>query len=343
MAADGNDIIIRGIYEGGEIPEEQEDDYGEPWEIILGDVTHLTVDEFISVIPGWRFHRHPSLVEFVCHIGVTKIEESAFERCPHLKRLIMPSVEEVEEGAFFECESFEYVECDELEKVESYAFAHCSSLGSIDLPSARVVKECAFIGCSNLMHANFGKSLESLGEMALANCGSIERITIPLKNGLFNSPLKNGLFKRDKVFAGCDNLKRVDLVDGDAIQETLETLLVDEWRIDIRNEIDSINQILPNADLTARYSESGGKTEAIRKWISRVLDKIISYKAQHRRLTNEAATVLLDVLSNDMLVTKNVLPFLALPSYTFDGEDESNVNLLNSDQPTRKRPQLEGE
>jgi hypothetical protein len=63
----------------------------------------------------------------------------------------------------------------------------------------------------------------------------------------------------------------------------------------------------------------GGKTEAMQTWIRSVLHKVLQYKAEHRRLLNEAAITLQLALPND-IVFKNVLPFLELPSYTFQGE-----------------------
>ena len=91
----------------------------------------------------------------------------------------------------------------------------------------------------------------------------------------------------------------------------------------MRNEIDYINQILPNtytpANATIYYS-IGRKTRAIREWIQRVLRKIHHYKAQHHSLLNEAIAILQLDLPRD-IVHNHVLAFLKLPLYTFDGED----------------------
>ena len=55
------------------------------------------------------------------------------------------------------------------------------------------------------------------------------------------------------------------------------------------------------------------------------IGKIIhyKYKAEHRRLLNKTATILPIVLPQD-LVTNNVLPFLELPSYIFEGENHED-------------------
>ena len=69
------------------------------------------------------------------------------------------------------------------------------------------------------------------------------------------------------------------------------------------------------------YDDVGGKARAIRTWIRSVLGKIIHYKAEHQRLLDgDVATTLQPVLPQD-IVMNNVLPFLKLPSYTFEVED----------------------
>ena len=214
-------------------------------------------------------------------------------------------------------DAIEHVECKKLEIIGECAFRDCRSLESIDLSSAKSVEEGAFIGCEALRDVKFGKSLDWLGTEAFDDCTSLERITIPLKNGLTEN---------DSVFGGCENLKRVDLVEDKILHETATALLLGEWRQDLRNVIDSINQILPNIPAERLYEYNiygeavvvGGKTRAIREWIQRVLRKIHHYKAQHRSILNEAAAILQLDLPSD-IVHNNVLAFFELPLHTFDG------------------------
>mmetsp|Transcript_13129 Transcript_13129/g.16730 ORF Transcript_13129/g.16730 Transcript_13129/m.16730 type:complete len:110 (-) Transcript_13129:29-358(-) len=91
-------------------------------------------------------------------------------------------------------------------------------------------------------------------------------------------------------------------------------------------EINSINQILPTTPAGDVIVDMGGKALAIRMWIRSVLRKIIQYKAQHQHVLEEAATTLKLALPQD-IVMKNVIPFLELPSFTFevgDHEDEED-------------------
>ena len=110
----------------------------------------------------------------------------------------------------------------------------------------------------------------------------------------------------------------------------------------MEDEIDSINQTLPNI-------QSIEKTGAIQQWITRVLGRMEHYRSEHKMLVKEAMTLLelalwkatllnevdekncsVDVVSKKAkidaeaarkehrvtcgasIVTKNVLPFLAL-------------------------------
>ena len=153
----------------------------------------------------------------------------------------------------------------------------------------------------------FGKELETIGYGAFNNCTSLQRITIPLKDGIIT---------HDNIFDGCDNLKHVDLVEGAILKETVTALQLEDWRNDMNAEIDAINQIiLPLAPAGMK------KARLIRPWIRAVVGKIVHYKIQHSRLLNEAATSLELALLPKDIVIKNVLPFLELPSYAFEGEE----------------------
>eukprot|EP00985_Skeletonema_marinoi_P007625 scaffold3368_cov85-Skeletonema_marinoi.AAC.1 len=286
--------------------------------LIPPDVTRVRIHESLTVIPAYAFEGNRNIKEVDFHIGVKTVEGYAFRLCPSLRRVIMPGVEVVERGAFNYCEALTYVECDKLEIIVRYAFAGCKSLGSINLPSAKIIGGAVFKYCTALTNVKFGKELESIGWCAFYCCTSLERITIPLKDGMITE---------NDTFIGCENLKHVDLVEGE-LHETIAALLLEDWKNDMNEEINSINQILP----TVYGEDTGddeGKARPVRRWIRSVLRKIIHYKAQHQHVLEEAATTLKLALPQD-IVMKNVLPFLELPSYTFevgdhdDEEDDSD-------------------
>ena len=278
-------------------------------EVVPDHVTHVIIDEALKFVRARAFEHHPNIEEVICHYGVEKIEKWAFNRCPRLRRVIMPGVKEVEKRAFGVCEALTYVEWGRLERIGEDAFYHCNRLSSVDLPSIRIVGGGAFDGCWGLVSAKFGKDLESFGGGVFSNCRSrLERIALPLKDGMITA---------DDLFQYCPNLNHVDLVGG--VHETIDALLLDEWKNDMNEEINSISQILPNTP-AGNFVNAGEKAQEIRAWIRSVLHKIVHYKAQHRRHLDAAASALHSALPNDIIL-KNVLPFVELPSHTFDGED----------------------
>eukprot|EP00984_Skeletonema_dohrnii_P002002 scaffold667_cov103-Skeletonema_dohrnii-CCMP3373.AAC.14 len=109
------------------------------------------------------------------------------------------------------CKALEDVECDKLETIGLSAFSFSESLRSINLPSARIVELRAFDECTALTNVKFGDKLESIRRGAFDGCTSLERITIPLKDDTITD---------DNTFQGCDNLKHVDLVEGE-VHETI--------------------------------------------------------------------------------------------------------------------------
>eukprot|EP00985_Skeletonema_marinoi_P022912 scaffold14882_cov102-Skeletonema_marinoi.AAC.2 len=277
--------------------------------VIPPGVTRVRIDESLTVIPANAFRGNLDIEEVKCHDRVKTVRERAFRNCPSLRIVIMPGVEEVEGYAFSNCYALTDVECGKLERIGRSAFRCCESLGSINLPSAKTVGDSAFYECKALTNVEFGKELESIGGRAFYCCTSLERITLPLKDGIITA---------DNTFRGCKKLEHVDLVEGEQLHGTIAALLSEEWRNDMNDKLGAINQSLPTTP-AGDWFEVGGKALVIRMWISSVLHKLIHYKAWHRRILNEVATLQL-VLPQD-IVNKNVLPFLKLPSYTFEGED----------------------
>ncbi len=301
MAAEGGDIV-RFTYTGA-------DD-----EDIPNDATHVFVN--IKTIPARAFMYHHNIIEVICHANVEEIEVEAFYCCS-LRRVIMRGVKMVGEGAFDQCRALEDVQCGELEIIKQGAFGNCKSLRSINLPSARIVEESAFSFCRVLKNVKFG-SLERFDEGAFDDCRSLERITIPLKDGMIND---------EDIFVGCENLNHVDLVEGALLHETIAALHMEDWRNDMNEEIDSINQILLTADAGGELDNyeivPGEKAQVIRRWLRSVLRKIINYQAEHQRVLEEAADTLGLALPRDIAMN-NVLSFLELPSHSFGVDDRGD-------------------
>jgi hypothetical protein len=96
--------------------------------------------------------------------------------------------------------------------------------------------------------------------------------------------LAYGLIIGRNAFNRCDNLSRVDVVAG-GIHKTISSLHLESWRNEMKDEIDSINQTLPN-------TQSSEKAGAIQQWITRVLGRMEHYKSEHQVLLKEAMTLL---------------------------------------------------
>ena len=247
----------------------------------------------------------------------------AFDDCPALRRVIMRGVTVIKEAAFLDCDALTDVECDKLEIIGWCAFSRCKSLTSINMPSARRVESNAFNECRALAEAKFGTMVERIGGMPFRFCTSLERITVPLKDGLIT---RDGC--RD-IFLGCGKLNHVDLVEGE-LHETIAALYLEDWKRDMSAEINSIGLILSNAQSAGGGWEQEQRLEreranAVRRWIRSILRKIIHYQAEHQRLLYQAASTLRFALPQD-ITSNNVLPFLQLPPHTFElGDDEEEL------------------
>ena len=308
-AVGGNNNIVRYTYTGA------------IGEVIPREATHINMDKGVRIVLEEAFRDFINVVELICHEGVEKIEEWAFWGCPRLRRVIMPGVKIVEAEAFANCIALEDVECGKLEIIREAAFIACNSLRSINLQSTRIVKNRAFGRCRALTDVKFGSKLQRFERCSFLQCPSLERIIIPLKDGLITHV---------NIFQECGNLKQVDLVDGE-LHETIAALHLEDWKNDMNQEIDSINQILPNASagIYIDFDDDpvyGEKARAIRRWIRTVLGKIIDYQAEHRLILEEDIATTLELALPRDIAMNNVLPFLELPSHTFEVGDDDDVD-----------------
>ena len=254
------------------------------------DVKRVRIAENIDTIPARTFANCHQLIEVEGHNKLKKIEEFALARCRRLRRLKrMNGVIEIEKYAFFDCNALRDLDFDKLEIIGESAFANCLSLRSINLPSVRRVKSWAFKFCRVLTDAVFGEDLERIAGSAFRGCTSMRRVAIPLKDNLI---------VEDDAFddaGNISNLSRVDIVGG--IHETISSLHMESWRDEMREEINRINQTLPE---TPR-----GKTVAIQQWIESVVGRIEHYKTEHKVLVKEAMALLELALWKAKLIDEN--------------------------------------
>jgi hypothetical protein len=238
------------------------------------DVKRVRIAENIDTILAETFRDREELIAVEGHDKIKKIEEWAFNECPCLRSVTkMQGVIEIGEQAFYSCNALSELEFDKLEIIGEWAFAHCYSLRSINMPSIRRVGACALSNCTALTDVVFGQDLERIENNVFYGC-ALRRIVFPLKGYLFIG---------HNAFGNCGNLSRVDTLAG-GIHKTISSLHLESWRGEMQDEIDRINQTLPNI----RY----GKSEAIQEWIDGVLQRMEHYKNEHKMLLKEAMALL---------------------------------------------------
>jgi len=123
---------------------------------------------------------------------------------------------------------------------------------------------------------------ETVGLIAFYHCPSLQRIAIPLKDNLLTLDSR---LQRYNQFGFCGNLTTIDLVGVEEIHKTISSFLLECWRNEMNQEIDQINQVLPN-------TSNREKTAEIQQWIRSVIDRIDHYKAEHYALLKEDMTQL---------------------------------------------------
>jgi hypothetical protein len=256
---DNNDVFI---YMGGEVPLH-----------LRGTITHAIVDRSVKIISAWAFMRCRNLVSLEMHDGVEII--GSFRQCKSLRIIKLTGVKIIGYKAFEDCPALADVEFgDKLETIAEYAFYCCISLRNIKLSKIRNIGSYAFYGCKQLAEVELSENLEFIGSSAFVNCRRLRHIVIPLERNLLGWG----------VFINCVDLSQVDLV-GETHQ-TISSLLLDSWRNEMKDDIDRINQVLPNT------ATDENKTTVIRQWMERVLERMEHYKSEHYALLKEDMTQL---------------------------------------------------
>jgi hypothetical protein len=260
-AEDGDDNDDVFIYMGGdqEVPE---------------DVTHVRVHKSVKIITEGAFYDCRNLVSVEMHDGVEIIEEQAFEDCISLKSIKLTGVRVIGAGAFHYCRALEDVDFgDKLETIGIWAFFCCEPLRNVKLPKVRVIGECAFGGCKQLTEVKLSEDLETIEGYAFGHCPRLRRIAVPLKDNLLDI----------NAFYQCNDLKTVNLVGW--VHNTISSLLLDGWRNEMKDEIDRINQVLPN-------TPANDKTEAIQQCMRSVLQRYEHLTSEHYALLKNNMTQL---------------------------------------------------
>ena len=215
------------------------------------------------------------------HNGIRKVMGRAFFNCKSLRRINLKSVVEIDGVAFYHCRNLESVEFDgdKIETIGNYAFDECFSLSHLKLPSIVTIGHSSFSKCDHLTDVELSERLETIGASAFKYCERLQRIAIPLKRDLI--PID--IWQEYSQFKYCDPLVSVRLVGG--THKTVASLHMESWKTEMTVDINRINQVLPSTDKRE-------KTEAIKRWMDSVIDKMDHYKSEHCRYVKEGITLL---------------------------------------------------
>ena len=124
-----------------------------------------------------------AFTEFRYFTGITQIDNSAFEGCSKLWKVVLPeNLERIGSSAFSKCYSLCHIELpNSITDIGAYAFSGCKSLISITIPDkVTVINKYLFADCTNLQNITLLEGITSLKERCfnIYEC-SIENFTIP--------------------------------------------------------------------------------------------------------------------------------------------------------------------
>ncbi len=264
---DSGDSIF--IYTGGRVPQH-----------LRKTITHARIDTSIQEIDAAAFMNCRKLTHIEMHTQVRKIAKRAFLRCSSLRSIKLPGVKTIDVEAFKLCDDLMDVEFGkDLEVIGKLAFYMCGSLRRLTVPAVSTIGLCAFSKCDQLREMTLmmmpgEEELVTIQGRAFADCPSLRRIAIPLKQDMLVST----------VFDDCDGLEKV--IPVGRIHETISSLHLESWRKEMRREIRRINRALPT------LNAEGIQTDGIKQWIGSVIRQMEHFKAEHCTLVREAMTLL---------------------------------------------------
>eukprot|EP00985_Skeletonema_marinoi_P000791 scaffold297_cov104-Skeletonema_marinoi.AAC.1 len=242
-------------------------------QVVPDDVRRVRIDKSVKIIPQRAFDGREHLLHVEFHDGIEEIGKWAFIRCILLRSVKLLGVKIIGEGAFSFCGLTDVEFGVELETLGACALLNCTSLTSLTMPSVKLIRRLAFSNCRQLTDLDLPEGLETIEASAFDGCHRLRRIAMPLKSDMIE----------DDAFYGCPKLATVDLVGG--IHNTTASLHLEEWRHEMKGEINRINQVL-------RDTMRKDPTPIVRYWIRSVISQFDHYKAEHILLLKEATTLL---------------------------------------------------
>ena len=234
----------------------------------------IIIPNSVTRIGKYAFHsaalkevKIPGSVNYFCHAfdkcenlqkvefsqGLRCISDSAFERCIHLKEIVIPnnsSMTEIGEKAFCGCNSLTSITIPEgVISIGGGAFKNCINLEEAKLPDSirklpggtffdyvfcrEIHEDGLFCGCRKLKRVNIPACVPAIPPDLFKGCISLKEVTIP------GSVTEIGR----RAFEGCTSLKKVTIPHS--VTSIEENAFKGCWglkEVDIQNRLTSIDK-----------------------------------------------------------------------------------------------------
>ncbi len=149
-----HETIPAQLADGTKIVEYRGKNAGKSFPVLLGEITHLTIDAPLTALGEESFYGRQNLVSLILPDTIETIGEFIFCDCQNLKNFeIPPKIKSISASAFKNCRALTEITIPEtVEVIESDAFESCVKLKKVNfLGKLPVIKESAFNNCKSLI------------------------------------------------------------------------------------------------------------------------------------------------------------------------------------------------
>ena len=123
----------------------------------------------------------PYLTNLKLGKNIKTIESALFNKCNHLKKIVLPdNIEVIGNNTFANCIQLDSIVMPGVKILYDGCFENCTALRSITLPeSLTTLGRWVFKGCTQLQEIKFNESLTGISEELFKNCSSIVHVELP--------------------------------------------------------------------------------------------------------------------------------------------------------------------
>ena len=175
-------IVAGGDYYAG-IPGRQyytQDDVFPTFSFVESKLMSIVLPSSIKAVGQsvFAYNENLSSVTFTCELD--SIGAHAFQDCPQLLEITLPTVHYLGDQAFMNCGFIDFPIQDGLDSLGNHVFRECQNLRELHLP-ASVVKmgESAFYRCVSLRAVTLPPGLEEIPASTFCSCPQLETMTLP--------------------------------------------------------------------------------------------------------------------------------------------------------------------